>query len=47
LDYNTPGVRYWTRALFIPIRLMEKFFRLVGISSRYFSPEVLALVRKT
>jgi trans-aconitate methyltransferase len=43
---KSPGVRWWTRPLFYPLRAIEKIVHLVGISSQWYSPVVLVLARK-
>jgi SAM-dependent methyltransferase len=41
-----PGTRRWTAPLFLPIRLFERLFRVLRLSSPLFSPSVLVVARK-
>ncbi len=43
---KSPGIRPWTRPLFVPLHVVEKTIRKLGISSRWFSPTAVVLAEK-
>ena len=44
---ESPGIRPWTKPLFLPLHVLERIVQQIGISSRWFSPNVVVLARKS